>query len=232
MKYMTARQIKRLDRIAVEQYGIPSLILMENAGRGIADLAQGMMGRKRNILVVSGKGNNGGDGFVAARHLANRGFKVQVVLLLDLKKGDRQERLSAPFFLKDDPKINYAILKKMDVPIEQVTSEEKIGRFKTLVKQSDLILDGIFGIGLQRAVSGLFYHVISILNRSKKPILAIDIPSGLDSDSGKELGVIVNARATGTLALPKRGLFLGRGPAHAGKITVIDISIPKRLVRA
>ena len=219
MKSITTNRMKQLDRAAIERYGIPSLILMENAGRGISDLAEKMLKTRRRILVVCGKGNNGGDGFVAARHLSNRGFRVQVVLL------------THPIHLKDDPKVNYQILKKMNVPVKHIVSQPQLRQFEKLVRKSDLIVDGIFGVGLERPVRGLFYDVISILNDSKKPILAIDVPSGLNSDSGEELGIAIRACATGTLAIPKRGLFLREGPRSSGKITVIDISIPRKLIR-
>jgi len=227
VKSITTKKMKWLDRVAIEQYGIPSLILMENAGRGIADLADELLkkgtgrkyyrGKRKKILIVSGKGNNGGDAFVAARHLANRGYLVQIV------------SLAPPNDLKDDPKLNYSILRKMQVPIEHINSQ-KLLRFKVLIQKADLILDGIFGVGLTRPVTGIFYDVISILNASEKQILAIDVPSGLDSDSGEELGISIRACATGTLAAAKRGLFLKAGPKCSGKITVLDISIPKILL--
>jgi len=251
--------MKKLDQIAIQQYGIPSLILMENAGRGIADLAERVIPakagiykygspthfrrrtssssrkvlralgagvkefgddrrRKGKILIICGKGNNGGDGFVAARHLFNRGYRIQIVLL------------GPPQDLKDDAGTNFKILKKMKVPIKLITSENKTKLLGRLAQESDLIIDAIFGIGLTRPVTGIFYDVISILNASKKQILAIDVPSGLDSDSGEELGIAIQACATGTLAAAKRGLFLKAGPKCSGKIAVLDISIPKILL--
>ncbi len=218
-KAISTERMKALDRIAIEQYGIPSLILMENAGRGIVDLAEKIIQRNpKKILVVCGKGNNGGDGFVAARHLINRGHQVQVIVLAEAAD------------LKDDPKLNHDILKRMHVPVLPITTGRKVARLKGLAQKSNLILDGIFGIGLTRPVGGLYYDVISILNHSGKPILAIDIPSGLNSDSGEELGIAIRAKATGTLGAAKRGLFIKDGPKCSGEITVIDISIPKKLL--
>src|SRR3989338_9809968 len=214
MKYISTAKMRTLDRKAIKCYGIPSLILMENAGRGIAELAQKMLRRKKRVLIVCGKGNNGGDGLVAARHLTNHGYSVQVVLLIHPKE------------LKSDPKINYGILRKMHVPICSFTSENQATRLNILAKRSDLIIDGIFGIGLERPVSGFFYDVISILNDSQKPVLAIDIPSGLNSDSGVPLGIAIKAKATGTLGIAKRGPLVWRGPRDSGKVSVLDISIP------
>ena len=214
LKSITSQKMKTLDRTAIERYGIPSLILMENAGRGIADLAQRLVREKARILVVCGKGNNGGDGFVSARHLANRGFKVKVFLLGD------------PSDLASDAKINYRIVKKMGIPIIQ----KSLPRLKMLLKQASLVIDGIFGVGLTRPVEGIYYDAIALINSSRKPVLAIDIPSGLDSDRGKALGIAVRAKMTGTLAVAKRGLVIGNGPYYAGKIKVIDISIPRELL--
>ena len=219
MKTISTNQMQLLDRIAIERFGIPSLILMENAGRGIAELAAGMLKKRRaKVLVVSGKGNNGGDGFVAARHLANRGFSVKVVLL------------SHPKDLKDDPRINFNILRKMNIPVIIATSPHGLRRAKAFIKECDLIVDAIFGVGLGRAVTGLFYVLISHLNTSEKPILAVDIPSGLDSDTGRVLGIAVRADVTGTLGAAKRGLCRGAGRRLAGKVVVLDISIPKKLL--
>lgn len=221
MNYITTREMKRLDEAAIHDYGIPSLILMENAGRGIADLTERMTrGRRKKVLVICGKGNNGGDGFVAARHLANRGYRVALVLLAE------------PGDLKEDPKINFHILKKMHIPIHVLVSKRAVGRLGKLLKSAHFVLDGVFGVGLTRPVNGIFHDVIELMNRSGKHILAIDVPSGLNSDTGQVLGVAVRARATGTLGRAKRGLFVGDGPKHVGQVTVLDISIPQRLFHA
>ena len=214
-KAVTADQMRALDRRAIGEFGIPGLILMENAGRGIADLAQKILKNRKRIIVICGKGNNGGDGFVAARHLTNRGYKVDVILLAN------------PDELKNDPKINFRILKSMRVPIKIVTSNKN---FSSVLKNSDLIIDAIFGIGLSRPVTGLFYDVISMLNESKKPVLSIDVPSGLNSDSGKVMGIAVRAKVTGTLGMAKRGLFVQKGPKLSGRVQVLDISIPINLL--
>ena len=240
MKYVTTRKMQELDRIAIEQYKIPSLLLMENAGRGIAELGVEVLSspnvfvgdpdfgfplktcgndrKKHKILVVCGKGNNGGDGFVAARHLSNKGFPVQVVLI-----GKSHD-------LKSDPKINFMILKNIKVPVLEL-SRQSFNKFRTLIRQSSLVIDAIFGIGLSRNVDGLFREAISEINRSKKPVLAIDVPSGINSDTGEVMGAAVRAQMTGTLAALKAGLVKTKGPKHAGTIKVLDISIPRRLLK-
>ena len=220
--------MKALDQSAIKQYRIPSLLLMENAGRGIADLAEKMLSghkgtarRARTVLVICGKGNNGGDGFVSARHLTNRGFKVKVVLL------------GKPNELTDDAKINYGIVRKMRIPVKVITSNVGARHAAPLhmrIKKSDLVIDAIFGVGLTRPVEGIYRGTIALINSFRKPVLAVDIPSGLDSDKGKALGVAIRAKMTGTLGAAKRGLFLNDGPACSGKVKIIDISIPRKLI--
>ncbi|MBI4358184.1 MAG: NAD(P)H-hydrate epimerase [Candidatus Omnitrophica bacterium] len=217
MLVLNSKQIKRLDEVASKVYGISTLILMENAGREIARLADKILRKGKKILVVCGTGNNGGDGFVAARHLSNMGHSVRVVLVGSAKK------------LKSDPQINFVILKKMKIPVLELKGRSY--RFQSLVQQSKIIIDAMFGIGLSRPVSGIYFDVISELNRSGRRILSIDIPSGIDSDSGKVLGIAVKAHATGTLAAMKPGLILADGRKHSGKIKVLDISIPRSLLK-
>lgn len=218
MLVLNSKQVKRLDRRAEEEFGLSTLILMENAGREVARLASELVGPKRNILVVCGMGNNGGDGFVTARHLNNMGFSVTVVLVGTARK------------LKADPKVNFLIVKRMKIPILELT-EEKLNLFGKLLGQSGLIIDAIFGIGLSRPVSGIYFGVISKLNQSQKKILSVDIPSGLDSDSGKVMAIAVKAAVTGTLAVLKPGLIKADGPKFAGRVKVLDISIPRRLLK-
>ncbi len=222
MKAVTASQMQALDRKAIEEYGIPSLLLMENAGRGVAKVTEQILGRRGGsraaptLHIFCGKGNNGGDGFVAARHLWNRGYRVKIVLMRD------------PSELKSDAALNHRIASKMKIPI--VIASFANDKLLECVKDCDLIIDAIFGIGLQREVGGIYRQAIHAMNQSKKPMVAVDVPSGLESDSGKILGCCVNASVTATLGLPKKGLFMGEGPRHAGKVSVIDIGIPKELL--
>ncbi len=260
MKSVTASQIKKIDRRAVDDFSIPTLILMENAGRSVADLAERVIPecfkresrsspsllarkaggptkafgddtrRRAKILIVCGKGNNGGDGFAAARHLFNRGHKVSVVLL------------GKPSELKGDAKTNFQILKKMRVSINiihdrrgEVVSPRagKPGPYKRLnmlIQNLDLIIDAIFGTGLDREVVGLAREVISILNEAGRKILSIDIPSGMNGDSGEVMGIAVQATVTGTLAAPKTSMMSKAARKFTGKIEVLDISIPRKLL--
>lgn len=226
MKSISTLQMKRLDVLAANKYGISTLILMENTGRGIADLARKILSKKKaNILIVCGKGNNGGDGFAAARHLSNKGYQIQVVVL------------AHPRELKGDAARNFKILEKMRIPIvslrsgipneAKTISERRLLRLlRSRAMTADLIIDAIFGIGLTRPITGFIQEVIQVLNRSKKKILSVDVPSGINSDTGAIMNIAVNASLTGTLHAPKIGLTRKPGSGYAGKVEVLDISIP------
>ncbi len=191
---------------------------MENAGRSVSDVISGEY-KPCKVLIFAGKGNNGGDGLVVARHLANRGYSVQVILLEDPSK------------IKSDPLLNFTIVSKMKLPVffpDDAAGEEV---FSGYCHDAVLVVDAIFGIGINSPVTGIFERAIRAINRSKKPVISIDIPSGLDADTGQVHGVAVKATKTVTLALPKSGLFEGEGPRYAGEIEVADIGIPRELLR-
>ncbi|MFH1541705.1 MAG: NAD(P)H-hydrate epimerase [bacterium] len=197
----TRSEAQAFDCQAQEKLGLSSLILMENAGRSVAEIAITM---GKSFAVVCGVGNNGGDGLVAARHLLNAGCKVQVFLI-----GDPQK-------LKPDPKINYSILQKMGQKIETDLPQQI---------EADLIVDAIFGIGLETEVRASEQQIIRAINKSGKPVLAVDIPSGLDVDTGEVLGVAIKATKTVTFLAPKIGFALAQGPEYCGEVIVRDIGI-------
>jgi len=218
---LSVRQAQAFDKYAQDKLGIPSIILMENAGRSVAEEAIGMVKGKREtgkgkVAVVCGTGNNGGDGFVAARHLLNAGIKVNLFVIGSKAK------------LKNDPKTNLNILPKMGQRVKWV----RLVRDLKGIKPSDLIIDALFGIGLNSAVSGIYLDTIKMLNGSGIPILSVDVPSGLDADDGKVLGAAVRAKRTVTFVAPKKGFFRAEGPAHCGKIVVRDIGISKAILLA
>lgn len=216
MKKVLAEDIRRLDEAALRDYSISGLLLMENAGRSVSD-AISKQYPPCKVLIFAGKGNNGGDGLVVARHLAGRGYSVQVALLEDLSK------------LQSDSLLNYSSAIKMNIPCALVSAASEENLFE-LCQESELVVDAIFGIGIHRPVCGVFEKAIRAINRSQKPVASIDIPSGLDADTGQVHGIAVKATQTVTLALPKRGLFEGEGPRYAGKIEVADIGIPHELL--
>ena len=189
---------------------------MENAGRSVSDvIARHYPSCK--VLVFSGKGNNGGDGFVVARHLADRGYQPEIVLLVD------------PDQLKGDSLANFRIIQAMGIPV-MLPSASNEGVLMRHCSNADLVVDAIFGTGLNAPVSGVAEIAICAINRSQRPVVSIDIPSGLNADTGEIHGVSVMATRTLTLALPKAGLFLGDGPACAGNVDVVDIGIPRALL--
>jgi NAD(P)H-hydrate epimerase len=213
--------MRELDRRASEDFGIPSLLLMENAGRAAADVACEMT-RPQNgcVLVFCGRGNNGGDGFVVARHLANRGFDVRCHFV------GRREQVERG----TDPGLNLAILERMGIRIyehEDVAHRDEMAR---AVGWAALLVDGLLGTGLSGPVREPYSTLISFLNGRRAPILSLDIPSGLDCDTGEILGKAVHATRTVTFAAPKVGFGRGQGPETTGRVTVAEISIPRKLL--
>lgn len=209
--------MRRIDSLASEQYLIPSLLLMENAGRAVADfICQNFP--QGSVTIFIGTGNNGGDGLVAARYLHNRGFDIRVILL------------DHPARLKGDPRLNHQILHQMNVSILIADQETVLEALHQYCRESIVLVDAIFGIGLQRPVQGHYEKVIQIMNQSQRPVISVDIPSGLDADTGKVLGIAVQATTTITFALPKKGLEISSGPAHAGQVKIADIGIPRELL--
>lgn len=221
MKAISIAKIQEFDRLAIEEYGIPSIVLMENAGLRTADFIKEHFhnsSRRKDIIIVSGCGKNGGDGFVAARHLLNCGFSVTVFILG--KRGN----------IAGDSLTNLRILERMRSQICFTKTELPNVSFKQKINNCALIVDAIFGTGLKREISDPIKSYINYLNSSKKPIVALDIPSGLNGDTGKVCGIAVKAKYTVTFAFAKKGFFLNQGPKYAGRIYVADISIPKEVL--
>ena len=223
MELVTAAEMRALDRAAIEERKIPSLRLMENAGRAVVLEMQRQFGplRGKTVTVVSGKGQNGGDGFVIARMLRERGSRARVLLL------------TSPSTLVGDAATTLRKYKQRGGRTYHVLDEPSAsGVFEPLLRESDFLVDAIFGTGLNAPVQGPAAGVISLMNQSGLPIVAVDLPSGLDADSGQILGTAIQASLTVTLARPKRGLYIGDGPNIAGTIRVGDIGIPPELVAA
>lgn len=214
MRYATSKEIREADRVAIEEYGVPGVVLMENAGRGAAVVALEMLGGKRGarVAIVCGSGNNGGDGFVVARYLHNADVSVTVYLLCPRAK------------ITGDALTNLGIIEKMAIDIRETP-------FALLdLSDTDLVVDALLGTGLSGDVREPFLSAIRAINASGKPVLAIDIPSGLDANTGAVLGECVRATRTATFALPKVGFTRGSGPQMSGVVTVIDIGMPKKVL--
>jgi len=217
MGVVTVRQMQAIDRHAIEKTGIPSLVLMENAGRAVAGEVIQLVRRcpKPRVAVVCGAGNNGGDGFVAARHLLNAGIRTKIFMAGNMRN------------LKPDALTNYSILKKSGYLIRRVGRDES--GWRRQLSNADVIVDAIFGIGLSREIREPFLNLITALNRSRARIVAVDIPSGLDGTTGKIHGICIRAVRTVTFHCAKRGFFRLDGPKYTGKIIVADIGIPQKV---
>ncbi|MFH1397270.1 MAG: NAD(P)H-hydrate epimerase [Candidatus Omnitrophota bacterium] len=216
MEIVTARQMKKLDCLATKRYGIPALVLMENAGRSAAEEALKMLAKKglSRVAIFCGYGNNGGDGLVCARHLINKGIQVKIYLVGKNKK------------FSEESEVNYKILQKIKQKIKIVRSGRLLDRLEKEIKKCNLIIDGIFGIGIKGELDGFYLKLFSILNTSKIPILSLDIPSGLDADTGRPLGNALRAKKTVTFGLLKKGLIKKEARKFTGKIIIGDISLP------
>lgn len=218
MKIVSGEKMGQIDRKAMEAYGIPGIVLMENAGLQVVSLVQQLYPRPDDgmIAVFCGRGNNGGDGFVIARHLQKLGYRVTTWAM---------GVLSA---YKGDAATNYDIYLKGGGHVSLLTESDPSAITKEL-QESDLIVDALLGTGVRNRVAEPFAEVIRAINGSRARVLAVDIPSGISADTGEVLGEAVKADYTVTFALPKRGLLLFPGAQYAGRVFVGDIGIPREL---
>jgi len=210
MKVVTAQQMREIDRATIQDFGFPGRVLMENAGNAVAQAATELLPPGRCALIFCGKGNNGGDGFVAARHLAAAGFAPQVALLAD---GDE---------LTGDAAANYKYARVFDLPIHENPSDELI---KELLLSAGVVIDAILGTGISGQVQGRSREIIELLASYQGPIIAVDVPSGIDANTGVILGAAIKADVTVTFGLPKQGLYLYPARDYCGQIRIIDISL-------
>jgi len=220
MKVVTSQQMREIDRKAIEENKLSGLALMENAGLRIFQSLKNIYTdlRLKKIIIFSGSGNNGGDGFVVARRLYDYGVKAKVFLLTPFNK------------IKGEAGENLNIIDKMGVELIEAETV-KLEEIQKATQNSDLIIDAILGTGLQGRVIGLKAKIINLINLAGKEVVAIDVPSGLNVDTGKIVGPCIKATHTITLALPKIGLMLFPGTNYAGKVTVEDIGIPSYLLK-
>ncbi len=220
MRLVTGKEMQEIDRYAIEEVGIPAEVLMENAGRGVAQYILERFSYaelRRGVLVFCGPGNNGGDGFVAARYLYSNGIPTTVVLLADETRY-RGESLT-----------NLKIVKYMEIPLRKVYEEKDLDDLREIVRASGIIVDALFGTGLSRELKGIFARAVELINSSGIPVVSVDIPSGLCAETGRPLGVAVRATCTVTMGLPKVGHVLYPGRILTGELKVIDIGFPKKV---
>jgi ADP-dependent NAD(P)H-hydrate dehydratase / NAD(P)H-hydrate epimerase len=219
---LDSSQMREADRRTIDDIGIPSLVLMENAGRQTVAAMEAMYAdlSDRHVAVLCGRGNNGGDGFVVARTLVQRGVAVAVFLLGRVAD------------VRGDARINLEILGRLGVTVVEVADSQAWELHFSEVGDCTLIVDAIFGTGLNAPVSGLIESVIADVNASGIPVVSIDLPSGLSADSADPIGPSIEASLTVTLAAPKLPLVLPPGEVRAGDIVIADIGIPNEVLAA
>jgi NAD(P)H-hydrate epimerase len=222
----TRDEIRDFDRYAIETLGVPGIVLMENAGRQIAEVARAMLaGRaKPRVVILAGPGNNGGDGFVVARHLAMAGIRAEVVLLVPREK------------TTGDADTNLRILETLGFQIRVLAGdiEAALRELVPLLAKADLVVDGMLGTGTRGEIREPYASVIGAVNDARRPaasprggpVLAIDIPSGLDPDTGKPLGPTICATKTVTMAAVKVGFRTPGAAEYTGEVVLADIGVP------
>ncbi|MBL8823313.1 MAG: NAD(P)H-hydrate epimerase [Planctomycetia bacterium] len=212
---LTRQQVRELDQRAITEFGIPGIVLMENAGRGVVDVML-QLNIAGPVHIVCGKGNNGGDGFVIARHLDVHGIESII------------HRCCAVEELTGDAAINYRIVEKSGFNIVPFTDTGALaGQFSS----ASWIVDALLGTGLTGEVREPFRSIIYTMNESGKPILAVDLPSGLDADTGGPLGIAVKAQHTVTFVATKKGFQNPRSTQYAGEVHVAHIGVPQVLLK-
>jgi ADP-dependent NAD(P)H-hydrate dehydratase / NAD(P)H-hydrate epimerase len=219
MYLVTAEEMQTMDRRTIQEMAIPGRVLMENAARGAVDIFLNIFPEslKSRIGVMAGRGNNGGDGFVMARCLAQMGAKVTVFLLSGEEK------------LQEDASANFSLLIPCGVKVVVLPDSVTFGEAKSLMRHQDVWIDAILGTGLKSEVRGYFKEAIDFLNETGKPIFAVDLPSGLNADTGQPLGTCIRATASATFAFAKAGHVLFPGVDLSGRVHIVDIGIPKAI---
>jgi len=219
MRPLSRHEVREVDRRAIEEYGMSGLVLMENAGRGCVDVLC-QLGCGSLVAIVCGKGNNAGDGFVIARHLDLRGASVKVILL------------GPPGELRGDAAVNYQILAKSGVPIVDLSSPFDAAAFDRELTGATWIVDALLGTGASGPPRPPFDEAIRRLNAAPCRRLAVDLPSGLDCDSGQPAEATIRADHTCTFVAPKIGFLTSEAAAYLGQVHVLDIGAPRRLVES
>ncbi len=213
--------MQRMDQTTIQKIGIPGRILMENAGAGAARFMCRVFPDiiDNKVAVVAGRGNNGGDGFVIARHLFQKNINVKVFLLSTVDR------------VQGDARANLDLLFGLGIPVAEIPDENSFRKQKAALKRYDLYVDAIFGTGLNSDVRGHYRDAISFLNSLKQPVFSVDIPSGLNADNGQICGVSIQAAATATFAFPKVGHAVYPGADLTGELKIVEIGVPKQVVQ-
>jgi NAD(P)H-hydrate epimerase len=214
---MTRRQVRAVDAKAIDEYGLPGIVLMENAGRGAAELLV-RLGITGPVIVCTGKGNNGGDGFVIARHLELHGIETTVLLFCD------------PADLSGDAAINCRVVTAAGQPLIVPGAAPDPAELDKQLARADWIVDALLGTGTTGSIREPYVTAIAAINRAGKKVLAVDLPSGMDCDTGQPLGASVRADHTATFVARKVGFDAPGARQLTGEVHVIDIGVPQRLL--
>lgn len=212
--FLTRQQARDLDRRAMTELGIPGVVLMENAGRGMAELLL-RLGARGPVVIACGRGNNGGDGLVIARHLDLAGVATSTLLFA------RGEALTG------DAAINYGIHTRAGLPLVEMGDGVDVERVRAELARADWVVDALFGSGLVGPVRAPLGEVIEAINASGRRVLAVDLPSGLDCDTGEAVGPTVRAAHTATVFAAKAGFANAASAAWTGQVHVVGMGAPR-----
>ncbi len=211
--------MQAIETIAIHTLGIPRLLLMDHAGLAIAQAVRQLVpSPAASIALVCGSGYNGGDGLCAAWQLARWGYHPHVVLASPLER------------LPEEPAVFARVVQALNIPLDVVQTSDDVERCRAVLARSEAIVDALLGIGVRGTIAPVYASLIQLMNESGKPIIAADVPSGLDADTGMPHGAVVRATVTVTFGLLKQGLLAAEGPSHAGRVIVDDIGLPQHLL--
>ena len=213
--------MQQIDTAAIQRCGIPRLLLMEHAGLAVARAVQRLLpDTQTSVVVCCGTGYNGGDGLCAARHLHEWGYSLSILITGQIAH------------LREEPAIYATILQRLGLPILEFSDARALGQVDQWLAACGVVIDALLGSGVRGPVREPTASLIARMNQVGKPIVSVDIPSGLDGDTGCVQGVAVNATVTVTFGLAKRGCLMQDGPAHTGTLIVDPITIPRRLLES
>jgi NAD(P)H-hydrate epimerase len=216
---LSREQIRRIDQLAIERYGMVGLVLMENAGRNAAALLRDSYGPVGRALIFCGPGNNGGDGFVIARHLHNAGWSVRLALAGD------------PTRMTPDAKANHAIVQGMRLDISEAPDVETQAGLAASIHPDDVVVDALLGTGFRGEVRSPTAELIHALNASaRRAMIAVDVPSGLDCNTGAPSNATIQADLTITFVAAKKGFTAASATPYVGRVEVVDIGAPRELL--
>ncbi|MTI67050.1 MAG: NAD(P)H-hydrate epimerase [Firmicutes bacterium] len=216
MHFVTGEKMRKIDKYCIENLGIPAIVLMENAALKV--LKHLHTDKLKKYIIVAATGNNGGDGLAVARHLITMDKEVKVFILGSLDKTSKCFS------------INYNILKNMEADIQVIKNQNNINNLKKEIKKGDIVIDSIFGTGLSKSIKGEYKETIKVINKYSKHILSIDIPSGLNCDTGEIYNVCIKANETVTLQLNKKGFLNPNAKDYTGEVLIERIGMPPNIV--